>query len=87
MIILPWIAESDVQFLLQATIIRPAVMIGTEDRILNAWACFAKNYSFLPLLGDGSTKYVMNLVNCNLVLQLCKVKVLKTSILTHVSCF
>ncbi|KAB1208791.1 NADH dehydrogenase [ubiquinone] 1 alpha subcomplex subunit 9, mitochondrial [Morella rubra] len=39
-----------------ATIIRPAVMIGTEDRILNAWACFAKNYSFLPLLGDGSTK-------------------------------
>ena len=37
---------------------RPAVMIGTEDRILNTWAHFAKKYSFLPLIGDGSTKYV-----------------------------
>lgn len=33
-------------------------MIGTEDRILNTWAHFVKNYSFLPLIGDGSTKYV-----------------------------
>ncbi|XP_021893786.1 NADH dehydrogenase [ubiquinone] 1 alpha subcomplex subunit 9, mitochondrial [Carica papaya] len=40
----------------EATIMRPAVMIGTEDRILNPWAQFAKNYSFLPLIGDGSTK-------------------------------
>ncbi|KAI3428906.1 NAD(P)-bd_dom domain-containing protein [Psidium guajava] len=40
----------------EATILRPAVMIGTEDRILNTWAHFAKNYSFLPLIGDGSTK-------------------------------
>ncbi|KAF5960705.1 hypothetical protein HYC85_001914 [Camellia sinensis] len=40
----------------KATILRPAVMIGTEDRILNRWAQFAKNYGFLPLIGDGSTK-------------------------------
>ena len=33
-------------------------MIGTEDRILNTWAHYAKKYSFLPLIGDGSTKYV-----------------------------
>jgi hypothetical protein len=39
---------------------KPAVMIGTEDRILNRWAHFAKKYSFLPLIGDGSTKYVNN---------------------------
>lgn len=32
-------------------------MVGTEDRILNPWAQFAKKYSFLPLIGDGSTKY------------------------------
>lgn len=41
---------------------RPAVMIGTEDRILNPWAQFAKNYSFLPLIGDGSTKYIFNAI-------------------------
>lgn len=40
----------------EATIMRPAVMIGTEDRILNPWANFAKKYSFIPLMGDGSTK-------------------------------
>jgi len=44
---------------------RPAVMIGTEDRILNRWAQFAKNYGFLPLIGDGTTKYVMESVNYN----------------------
>lgn len=43
---------------LQATIFKPAVMIGTEDRILNPWAQFAKKYGFIPLIGDGSTKYV-----------------------------
>ncbi|KNA24805.1 hypothetical protein SOVF_012110 [Spinacia oleracea] len=37
-----------------ATIMRPATMIGTEDRILNTWAQFVKKYSFLPLIGDGS---------------------------------
>ncbi|XP_016492347.1 NADH dehydrogenase [ubiquinone] 1 alpha subcomplex subunit 9, mitochondrial [Nicotiana tabacum] len=40
----------------EATIMRPAVMIGTEDRILNPWAHFAKKYGFIPLFGDGSTK-------------------------------
>ncbi|KAG8060742.1 hypothetical protein GUJ93_ZPchr0002g23906 [Zizania palustris] len=40
----------------EATIMRPATMIGTEDRILNRWAQFAKNWSFLPVVNDGSTK-------------------------------
>ncbi|XP_068659929.1 NADH dehydrogenase [ubiquinone] 1 alpha subcomplex subunit 9, mitochondrial isoform X2 [Aristolochia californica] len=40
----------------EATIMKPAVLIGTEDRILNRWAQFAKKWSFLPLIGDGSTK-------------------------------
>lgn len=40
----------------QATIMRPATMIGTEDRILNRWAQFAKNWGFLPLVGGGSVK-------------------------------
>lgn len=40
----------------EATIIKPAVMIGTEDRILNRWARYAKNWNFLPVIGDGSTK-------------------------------
>jgi len=34
-------------------------MIGTEDRILNPWAHFAKKYGFIPLFGNGSTKYVL----------------------------
>ncbi|KAK9756834.1 hypothetical protein RND81_01G124000 [Saponaria officinalis] len=40
----------------EATIMRPATMIGTEDRILNIWAQFVKKYSFLPLIGNGSNK-------------------------------
>ncbi|XP_059660187.1 NADH dehydrogenase [ubiquinone] 1 alpha subcomplex subunit 9, mitochondrial [Cornus florida] len=40
----------------EATIMKPAVMVGTEDRILNPWAHFVKKYSFLPLIGGGSTK-------------------------------
>lgn len=40
----------------EATILRPSIMIGTEDRILNRWAQFAKKWSFLPLIGDGSTR-------------------------------
>ncbi|PKA55678.1 NADH dehydrogenase [ubiquinone] 1 alpha subcomplex subunit 9, mitochondrial [Apostasia shenzhenica] len=48
--------ESVLQAFPEATIMRPATMIGTEDRILNRWAQFAKNWSFLPLIGDGSTK-------------------------------
>ncbi|KAL3517748.1 hypothetical protein ACH5RR_020337 [Cinchona calisaya] len=40
----------------EATVMRPAAMIGTEDRVLNPWAHFTKNYGFLPLIGDGTTK-------------------------------
>ncbi|KAM0913322.1 hypothetical protein ACQ4PT_012239 [Festuca glaucescens] len=40
----------------EATIMRPATLIGTEDRILNRWAMYAKNWGFLPLVGGGSTK-------------------------------
>uniref|UniRef100_A0A0D6R3D7 NAD-dependent epimerase/dehydratase domain-containing protein n=1 Tax=Araucaria cunninghamii TaxID=56994 RepID=A0A0D6R3D7_ARACU len=40
----------------EATILRPAAMIGTEDRILNKWAQIAKNWAVLPIIGDGSTK-------------------------------
>ena len=36
-------------------------MIGTEDRIMNPWAHFAKKYGFIPLFGDGSTKYVFHI--------------------------
>ncbi|KAG1359672.1 putative Myosin-8 [Cocos nucifera] len=39
-----------------ATIMKPGTLIGTEDRILNRWAQFAKKWGFLPLIGDGSTK-------------------------------
>ncbi|KAL0459347.1 UNVERIFIED_CONTAM: NADH dehydrogenase [ubiquinone] 1 alpha subcomplex subunit, mitochondrial [Sesamum latifolium] len=48
--------EAVLRELPEATIMRPAAMIGTEDRVLNPWAHFAKKYSFLPLIGDGSTK-------------------------------
>ncbi|GMN50420.1 hypothetical protein TIFTF001_019583 [Ficus carica] len=48
--------EAVLRELPEATIMKPAVMIGTEDRILNRWAQFVKKYSFLPLIGDGSTK-------------------------------
>lgn len=40
----------------EATILRPAAMIGTEDRILNKWAQIAKKWSVLPIIGDGSTR-------------------------------
>ncbi|KAL3647688.1 hypothetical protein CASFOL_008656 [Castilleja foliolosa] len=49
--------EAVLRELPEATVMRPAVMVGTEDRILNPWAHFAKKYSFLPLVGDGSTKF------------------------------
>ncbi|KAL0287006.1 UNVERIFIED_CONTAM: NADH dehydrogenase [ubiquinone] 1 alpha subcomplex subunit, mitochondrial [Sesamum angustifolium] len=48
--------EAVLRELPEATIMRPAAMIGTEDRVLNPWAHFAKKYSFLPLIGRGSTK-------------------------------
>ncbi|EXB46030.1 hypothetical protein L484_015891 [Morus notabilis] len=48
--------EAVLRELPEATIMKPAIMIGTEDRIMNRWAQIAKKYSFLPLIGDGSTK-------------------------------
>lgn len=39
---------------------KPGTMIGTEDRIMNTWARSAKNWGFIPLIGDGSTKYNPN---------------------------
>lgn len=48
--------EAILRELPEATVMKPAVMIGTEDRILNPWAHFVKKYGFLPLMGDGSTK-------------------------------
>ncbi|XVE77998.1 hypothetical protein DITRI_Ditri13aG0108900 [Diplodiscus trichospermus] len=48
--------EAVLKELPEATVMKPAVMIGTEDRIMNRWAQFAKKYGFLPLIGDGSTK-------------------------------
>lgn len=48
--------EAILKTLPEATVLRPATMVGTEDRILNTWAHFAKKYSFLPLIGGGSTK-------------------------------
>nr|GMD17222.1 NADH dehydrogenase [ubiquinone] 1 alpha subcomplex subunit 9, mitochondrial [Ipomoea batatas] len=48
--------EAILQEIPEATILKPAVMIGTEDRILNPWAQVAKNFGFIPLIGDGSTK-------------------------------
>ncbi|KAG6724510.1 hypothetical protein I3842_03G261200 [Carya illinoinensis] len=48
--------EAVLRELPEATIMRPAAMIGTEDRLLNQWSFFVKKYGFLPLIGDGSTK-------------------------------
>ncbi|XP_059433413.1 NADH dehydrogenase [ubiquinone] 1 alpha subcomplex subunit 9, mitochondrial [Corylus avellana] len=48
--------ETILRELPEATIMKPAAMVGTEDRILNQWARFAKKYGFLPLIGGGSTK-------------------------------
>ncbi|KAI4350308.1 hypothetical protein L6164_004776 [Bauhinia variegata] len=48
--------EAILRELPEATVMRPAVLIGTEDRILNRWAQFAKKYTFLPLIGDGTTR-------------------------------
>uniref|UniRef100_A0A9I9DRB5 NAD-dependent epimerase/dehydratase domain-containing protein n=1 Tax=Cucumis melo TaxID=3656 RepID=A0A9I9DRB5_CUCME len=56
--------ESVLKAFPEATILRPATMIGTEDRIMNPWAHFAKKYGFIPLFGDGSTNYPNH--QCNL---------------------
>ncbi|PKU66728.1 NADH dehydrogenase [ubiquinone] 1 alpha subcomplex subunit 9, mitochondrial [Dendrobium catenatum] len=49
--------ESVLRVFPEATIMRPSTVIGTEDRVLNRWAQFVKKWGFLPLIGDGSTKY------------------------------
>ncbi|CAN1131427.1 NADH dehydrogenase [ubiquinone] 1 alpha subcomplex subunit 9, mitochondrial [Linum perenne] len=49
--------EAVLRELPEATVLRPATMIGTEDRMLNTWAHFAKKYSFVPFFGDGSIKF------------------------------
>ncbi|CAM6121076.1 unnamed protein product [Calypogeia fissa] len=41
----------------EAIIMRPAHMVGTEDRLLNWWATFAKNTPVVPIIGDGSNKF------------------------------
>ncbi|KAF8401998.1 hypothetical protein HHK36_012949 [Tetracentron sinense] len=48
--------EAILRELPEATILKPAVMVGTEDRLLNTWARFVKKWGFLPLIGGGSTK-------------------------------
>ncbi|CAN6906860.1 unnamed protein product [Brassica oleracea] len=49
--------EAVLNALPEATVMRPATMIGTEDRILNPWAMFVKKYGFLPLIGGGTNKF------------------------------
>ena len=40
----------------EATIVRPTVMIGTEDRFFNEYAKLAKRAVFLPLPDGGHGK-------------------------------
>lgn len=37
-----------------ATIMKPAVLVGTEDRMFNSWATLAMNLPYLPLTGGDS---------------------------------
>lgn len=39
-----------------ATIFRPAVMVGTEDRLFNAYAQLVKKLPFIPLVDGGHTR-------------------------------
>ena len=39
----------------QATILRSAELVGTEDRLLNSWAILAKKIAAVPLINGGST--------------------------------
>ncbi len=41
----------------QATILRPSVIFGPEDRFFNLFASLAKRLPFLPLIGGGHTKF------------------------------
>lgn len=44
-------------FLPSATIIRPSVIFGAEDRFFNLFAKLAKILPFLPLIGGGKTRF------------------------------
>lgn len=48
-----YLIELDV---MQATILRSAPMVGTEDRLLNRLAIQAKKLPFVPIPGDGLNK-------------------------------
>ncbi|KAL2613015.1 hypothetical protein R1flu_024707 [Riccia fluitans] len=40
----------------EATVLRPAAFVGTEDRLLNKWAVFAKKMPTVPIIGSGNNK-------------------------------
>ena len=40
----------------EATVFRPAVMIGTEDRFFNNYAQLVKKLPFIPLVDGGETR-------------------------------
>lgn len=40
----------------QATIFKPAHVVGIEDRLTNTYASLAKQLPFIPLVGGGETK-------------------------------
>jgi len=42
-----------------ATILRPAPMFGTEDRLLRAWAAMSKVLPFIPLVDGGRTRMAL----------------------------
>jgi NADH dehydrogenase (ubiquinone) 1 alpha subcomplex subunit 9 len=48
--------EATLQNFPEATILRSAPMVGTEDRLLNRWAIQAKKLPFVPIPGDGLNK-------------------------------
>lgn len=41
----------------RATILRPSVVFGTEDGFFNMFACMARIFPALPLIGGGKTKF------------------------------
>ncbi|KAL3695186.1 hypothetical protein R1sor_009262 [Riccia sorocarpa] len=40
----------------EATVLRPGAFVGTEDRLLNKWAVFARKMPAVPIIGDGNNK-------------------------------
>eukprot|EP00897_Mesotaenium_endlicherianum_P000514 jgi/Mesen1/10463/ME000082S09966 len=51
----------------EATVLRPGPLVGTEDRLLNAWASMAKKLPAVPVIAGGGTLmqpvYVMDVAN------------------------